>query len=214
MSVTVYTNPRTGDTVALDQTRPDLIADGWTVVADHSGPAAVAAIAALDARRDPDAHVAALVAAAETAREAANATPVDPQQISDAIAALSGQPSGLAALDAGGDVPAAQLDHAPVLDVAGKTGHVSLVPADVPGAETTAGAQAKADAAAAGKLQASQNLADVASAASARTSLGLGNAATRNVGTTPGTVAAGDDARFSAGGGASFASIFKFGTGA
>ena len=37
-------------------------------------------------------------------------------------------------------------------------------------------------------------------AATGRTSLGLGGAAVLNVGTTAGTVAAGDDARFSAGG--------------
>ncbi|MGW4270888.1 hypothetical protein ACWEGQ_00625 [Streptomyces seoulensis] len=46
-----------------------------------------------------------------------------------------------------------------------------------------------------GKLDRAQNLADVNDAAAARASLGLGNAATRNVGTGSGTVAAGDDAR-------------------
>ncbi|EAM5882179.1 hypothetical protein EPW57_09935 [Salmonella enterica] len=40
-----------------------------------------------------------------------------------------------------------------------------------------------------------QNLADVPDKALARQSLQLGNSATRNVGTTPGTVAAGDDSR-------------------
>lgn len=44
-------------------------------------------------------------------------------------------------------------------------------------------------------LQKDQNLADVPDKALARQSLGLGNSATRNVGTTANTVAAGDDSR-------------------
>lgn len=44
------------------------------------------------------------------------------------------------------------------------------------------------------------NLSDLASASSARTNLGLGGAAVLNVGTTAGTVAAGDDSRFGSGG--------------
>ncbi|MER5482907.1 hypothetical protein ABT024_06785 [Streptomyces sp. NPDC002812] len=47
-------------------------------------------------------------------------------------------------------------------------------------------------------LAKAQNLADLPSPPTARTNLGLGTSATRNVGTTAGTVAAGDDARFTA----------------
>ncbi|QOR55827.1 MAG: hypothetical protein YHS30scaffold324_59 [Catenulispora phage 69_17] len=46
-----------------------------------------------------------------------------------------------------------------------------------------------------GALATAQNLADLPAPATARTSLGLGNSATRSVGTTAGTVAAGDDSR-------------------
>ena len=46
------------------------------------------------------------------------------------------------------------------------------------------------------QLKIASNLADLDNAATARSSLGLGNSATLNVGTTAGTVAAGDDSRF------------------
>lgn len=54
---------------------------------------------------------------------------------------------------------------------------------------------ARAEAAEATKLTASENLSDLDDAETARTNLGLGAAATEDVGTTAGTVAAGNDAR-------------------
>lgn len=60
---------------------------------------------------------------------------------------------------------------------------------------------------AAGALLAANNLGDLISKSAARTNLGLGNAATRNVGSTAGTVAAGDDPRFASTAGAGLADV-------
>lgn len=89
---------------------------------------------------------------------------------------------GVATLDGTGQVPASQLANAPggsgaVVSVNGFSGAVVLSASSV------------------GALATANNLADVPNAATSRANLGLGNSATRAVGTTAGTVAAGDDSR-------------------
>lgn len=89
-----------------------------------------------------------------------------------------------------------------VASVAGKTGAVTLAKADVGlgsvdnTADTAKPVSTAQQAAINARLAAGSNLSDLASTAAARANLGLGNAATRDVGTTAGTVTAGDDSRF------------------
>ena len=78
--------------------------------------------------------------------------------------------------------------------VNGQTGVVVLTASDV-GADPAGSAAAAQAAAITASLQKAANLSDLNNPGTARTNLGLGNSATRNVGTTAGTVAAGDDTR-------------------
>jgi hypothetical protein len=83
--------------------------------------------------------------------------------------------------------------------VVGQTGAVTgtQILADTTVAAALAGKETAGAAAAvqASSAQRASNLSDLSSASTARTNLGLGAAAVLNVGTTAGTVAAGDDSR-------------------
>ncbi|MFG3046246.1 hypothetical protein ACGFZR_15120 [Streptomyces sp. NPDC048241] len=98
----------------------------------------------------------------------------------DQIDVVGGQPATIIEVDTAVNVGS-------VASVNGQTGVVDLDAGDV-GADPAG--------AAASKLSKTANLADLASTATARTNLGLGGAATLNVGTGSGTVAAGNDSRF------------------
>lgn len=87
------------------------------------------------------------------------------------------------------------------VDVAGDTMTGDLVLAGDPDASLKAATKRYVDNTVSGAsatfLDAALNLSDLTNAGTARTSLGLGDAATKSVGTTAGTVAAGDDSRIS-----------------
>ena len=86
-----------------------------------------------------------------------------------------------------------------VLSVNGQTGVVDLTPLDIGALDTAENLSDVQDFNAAranlSALGAADNLADLTNVSDARTNLGLGNSATRNIGTTTNTVTAGDDTR-------------------
>lgn len=90
----------------------------------------------------------------------------------------------------------------PVTSVAGKAGAVTLTKSDVGlgNVDNTSDANkplsTATQTALTAKLNSSANLSDIADTTVARNNLGLGDAAQMDVGTTAGTVAAGDDTRF------------------
>ena len=86
-------------------------------------------------------------------------------------------------------------DHAGLPDLA-TSGHPASIIANTPaGSVAATTVQAAINELDSEKAAKASNLSDLASASTARTNLGLGGAATLSVGTTAGTVAAGDDSR-------------------
>lgn len=111
-----------------------------------------------------------------------------------------GVANGVATLGGDGKIPSAQLpagSAAPVTSVNTKTGAVVLNSTDVGAYSASAGAAlaSRVTATESGRLLVANNLSDLSNAGTARTNLGLGNAYSRNVGTTSGTLADGGDSR-------------------
>lgn len=102
-----------------------------------------------------------------------------------------GQPGGYASLDNAGMVPSAQIPSTgSVPDADAATKGIIKLAGDLGGTADSPTVPGLAD-----KLTASSNLADLTSSGTAIANLGLGNAATLDVGTSVNTIAAGDDTR-------------------